>query len=137
MVGFFLLVCVALPFASVFRPAVHPAQQVTRGRASWYGEGYRGKTMANGGVFDPDAMTCAAWLWPLGTLLKVRHVPSGRYVIVEVTDRGPAQWTGRVVDLTSRAFRRLEPLDTGVIPVEVEVIRKGPEMPAFEERPAA
>lgn len=98
------------------------------GRASWYGEGYRGKRMANGQPFDPEAMTCAAWKWPLGSLLRVTHAASGRFVIVELTDRGPAQWTGCLVDLSARAFRRLEDPGRGRIEVRVEVARMGPEV---------
>jgi rare lipoprotein A len=97
------------------------------GFASWYGEGYRGKTMANGQPFDPEEMTCAAWHWPLGTLLRVQHIKNGRYVIVEVTDRGPAKWTKRLIDLSARSFRRLEAQDVGIIPVRVEVLRLGKE----------
>lgn len=98
------------------------------GRASWYGEGYRGKTMANGQPFDPEAMTCAAWRWPLGSLLRVTHLVSGRHVIVELTDRGPAAWTGCLVDLSARAFRRLENPSVGRIGVRVDVLRVGPEV---------
>lgn len=99
-----------------------------RGRASWYGEGYRGKTMANGQPFDPEAMTCAAWDWPLGSLLRVRERNSGRSVIVEVSDRGPARWTGNLIDLSARAFRRLGNTDKGLLYVEVAVLRTGPEV---------
>lgn len=113
---------VARAAATAKRPA-----GIVRGKVSWYGEGYRGKRMANGEVFDPEAMTCAAVHWPLGSLLKVRHVASGRYVIVEVTDRGPAAWTGCIVDLSSRAFRKLEDLARGKFLAEVEVLREGPE----------
>jgi len=97
-----------------------------RGTASWYGESYRGKTMANGQPFNPDALTCAAWNWPLGTVLAIRYnSPRGytRGVIVTVTDRGPDKRLNRIVDLSSRAFRHLVgSLDDGVIEVEVSVV---------------
>lgn len=96
-----------------------------KGQASWYGEGYRGKTMANGKPFDPEAMTCASWDYPLGTLLRVRHVESGRYVIVEVTDRGPAHWTKCTIDLSARAFRRLAAPTRGIIAVDVVTLEGG------------
>jgi rare lipoprotein A len=94
-----------------------------RGKASWYGESYRGKTMANGQPFDPEAMTCAAMCWPLGTLLRVHGVENGKTVVVEVTDRGPAAWTGCLVDLSSRAFRRICDPRRGHVAVWVEVLR--------------
>lgn len=94
----------------------------TAGKASFYGEAYRGKTMADGHRFDPDGMTCASFSHPLGTMLRVRALLTGRAVIVEVTDRGPALWTARMIDLSERAFARIAPLKWGVTEVEVEVI---------------
>jgi rare lipoprotein A len=94
----------------------------TSGRASWYGEGYRGKTMANGKPFDPEGMTCASWHHPFGTLLRVTNARNGLQVVVEVTDRGPAQWTGCILDLSSRAFRRIADPRVGKIDVRVEVL---------------
>lgn len=98
-----------------------------RGRASWYGESYRGHPMTNGQPFDPEAMTCAAQQWPLGSLLRVTALTTGRGAIVEVTDRGPAQWTGCIVDLSSRAFRRICDPQKGRTQVRIEVLRVGPE----------
>ena len=92
---------------------------VTTGRASYYGEAYRGRTMANGQPFDPDGMTCACWRWPLGQRLRVEH--QGREVIVLVTDRGPAVALDRLIDLSQAAFDRLAPLRRGVIAVNVRV----------------
>lgn len=89
------------------------------GRASWYGEGYRGKKMANGRPFDPEAMTCATWDFPFGTLLRVTNPRTGRSVIVEVTDRGPALWTKCTIDLSARAFRRIEDPARGKCDVHV------------------
>lgn len=90
-----------------------------RGIASWYGEGYRGKTMANGQPFDPDALTCAAWGWPLGTVLRVRQVGQMAAVRVTVTDRGPDRRLDRLIDLSRAAFARIAPLDRGLAEVEV------------------
>ena len=50
------------------------------GVASWYGEDHRGKLMANGRPFDPDALTCATWDHPFGTRLKVTTM-SGIWVV--------------------------------------------------------
>lgn len=108
------------------------AETHAKGVASWYGEAYRGKTMANGQPFDPDALTCAAWNWPLGTVLSVRYRhPRGYYrsdyrsVMVTVTDRGPDKRLNRLIDLSSRAFRHLAgDLGLGLIDVEVTALRK-------------
>jgi rare lipoprotein A len=90
------------------------------GKASYYGEGYRGKRMANGGRFDPDALTCASFSYPLGVLLEVEH--EGKAVVVEVTDRGPALPLGRIVDLSQAAFARIADLRRGVVIVRVRVV---------------
>lgn len=90
------------------------------GNASWYGESYRGKRMANGQPFTPDALTCAAWEWPLGTTLLVTH--RHRTVRVVVTDRGPAaKFPDRIVDLSRAAFARIADTRHGVVRVTVRV----------------
>jgi rare lipoprotein A len=96
------------------------AQPVQRGNASWYGEEHRGLTMANGRPFNPDALTCASWFYPLGTVLHVRC--DRRSVYVVVTDRGPRSdlvASGRVIDLSRRAFELLGNLRVGLLPVEI------------------
>lgn len=60
-------------------------------------------------------MTCASWDYPLGTMLLVRHGKSA--VMVEVTDRGPAKHLHRALDLSSAAFKKLAPLELGLIKV--------------------
>jgi hypothetical protein len=55
-------------------------------RVTWYGDRERGKLMANGRPFNPDAMTAASWNYPLGTKLKLIY--GNKSVVVEVTDRG-------------------------------------------------
>jgi peptidoglycan lytic transglycosylase len=91
--------------------------------ASWYGEEHRGKFMANGRPFNPDALTAASWFYPLGT--RVRVTSGNANVVVTITDRGPARRLvrrGRVIDLSAAAFRRLAGLELGL--VEVTIIRE-------------
>lgn len=91
------------------------------GRASCYGESYRGKRMANGERFDPNRRTCAAWRWPLGTFLRVER--GNRSVIVQVTDRGPnIMPRDRLIDLSLAAFEALAPSKVGLIDVSVRPI---------------
>ncbi|EIQ01128.1 lipoprotein [Opitutaceae bacterium TAV1] len=88
------------------------------GKASWYGEEHAGRPMANGKPFDPGALTCASWHFPLGIRIEVRH--AGRKVTVVVTDRGPGRrFPDRVVDLSRAAFARLADPDVGLIEVTV------------------
>ena len=98
----------------------------TSGSASWYGEGHRGKLMANGKKFDPDKLTAASWFYPLGSKVRVTVKTSARAarsVVVTVTDRGPAKElvrNNRVIDLSHAAFKRLANPDLGLVRVVVE-----------------
>jgi rare lipoprotein A len=89
-------------------------------QASWCGEGYRGKTMANGKRYNPDSLTAASWNYPLGTRVVVSH--AGRSVVVEITDRGPGKRQlkqGRTIDLSRAAFAKLANPKCGLIDVKV------------------
>ena len=89
-------------------------------RATWYGDSERGKPMANGHPFNPDAFTAASWNYPLGARLKV--VYGNKNVVVEVTDRGGARaflQFGKVVDLSHAAFERLARPSVGSIRVRI------------------
>jgi rare lipoprotein A len=123
----FAVVCVSAN-AAVLPPSV--------GAASWYGESHRGRLMANGKRFNPDNLTAASWFYPLGTRVRVtldsvelngRKAPP-RTIVVTITDRGPARRLvrdGRIIDLTTAAFRALAPTDLGLVPVRVqpEIVR--------------
>jgi len=89
--------------------------------ASWYGDECKGKLMANGKPFDPNAMTCACWNYPFGTKLKVTY--KDKSVVVTVTDRGPNKRLKRDIDLSREAFRRLAPLKLGLINVDIKPIK--------------
>ena len=91
------------------------------GYATWYGEDYRGHTMANGLPFNPDALTCACYGYPLRTVLRVR-TELGRTVYVVVTDRGPSSRMiarGIIIDLSRHAFELLATLDHGPLRVRI------------------
>ena len=80
--------------------------------ASWYGDKYRGRLMANGKPFNPAAMTVAHKSLPFGTRVLFQLGP--RSIIATVTDRGPFV-AGREFDLSSGAFARLAQLEAGLI----------------------
>jgi rare lipoprotein A len=106
---------------------VEPIRRTVKtGEASYYGELYRGRRMANGKPFNPDALTCATWDWPLGAVLEVRRTCDSKRVRVIVTDRGPAEAfreQGRIIDLSVAAFERLAPRWLCVIDVYIEEVR--------------
>jgi rare lipoprotein A len=89
-------------------------------RATWYGDTERGKPMANGHPFNPEALTAATWNYPLGSRLKV--VYGHKSVLVDVTDRGGVRafmQFGKVVDLSRAAFAKLEKPAVGSIRVKI------------------
>ena len=90
--------------------------------ASWERFSDTGRVMATGRRFDPVAMTCATWRYPLGTLVRVTDVHNGSEVLVRVTDR-PAKEFGNRIDLSPRAFSKLNGLPLGVCEVKCEVVK--------------
>lgn len=103
-----------------------------RGRASWYGTKFHGKKTSSGEPYDMFAMTAAHKTLPLPTFVRVTNLDNGKSVVVRVNDRGPFH-QGRIVDLSYAAAVKLDVLQHGSIPVEVEAIdpsaapvRRGP-----------
>lgn len=59
------------------------------GVASYYANRFHGRKTASGEIYDKNGYTCAHLKYKLGTLLKVKHLDTGKEVVVKVTDRGP------------------------------------------------
>ncbi len=109
--------------------AVHSAPIIfefpLHGQASWYSRNDSGvrKTTANNESFNDQAMTAAIWGVKFGTKLRVTNKENGKSVIVRVNDRGPHRRfvrQGRVIDLTTAAFKRISSAKVGLIDVLVE-----------------
>jgi rare lipoprotein A len=66
-------------------------------------------------------MTAAHKTLPLGTLVEVIHLETGRSIQVRVNDRGPFI-AGRVIDLSYGAARVLGMVGQGVAPVRVRLL---------------
>lgn len=99
------------------------AQNMARGKASWYGKEYRGRKTASGEVFDPAKFTAATnTSYRFGTRLRVTATDSGRSVIVRVNDRF-GNHRNRLIDLSEAAFAKIAPLERGVTEVTVEIVR--------------
>lgn len=114
-----------------------PAQE---GLASWYGYDHIGRKTADGGWFDPEAMTAAHRSLPFGSIVRVTRLSTGRTVEVTINDRGP-YIEGRVIDLSRRAAAELGIREHGLARCRVEVLRypyDGPSLsaPAPEPPPA-
>ena len=73
--------------------------------SSYYGPKFHGRKTANGEVFDMYGDTAAHKELPLGTILNVTYLKTGRSVIVKVNDRGPFI-PGRDLDLSYGAAKK-------------------------------
>lgn len=91
------------------------------GQASYYGNEFHGRKTANGERFDQGKLTAAHRTLPFGTRVKVTNTQNGKTVVVRVNDRGPFV-RGRIIDLSSSAFKSIASLNTGVVPVRIQVI---------------
>lgn len=100
---------------------------------TFYGDEYNGKNMANGEPFSNDAMTCAAKGFPLGTVLEVQSLETGKKVEVTVTDRPGKE----VVDLTTKAFGSIDSVSKGKIRAKIKVVGFAENAPKAASLPAA
>lgn len=89
--------------------------------ASWYGPGFHGKRTANGERYDMNQMTAAHRTVPLGSVIRVRSLTTGRTVTVRVNDRGPFA-KDRIVDVSFAAAQSLGMIGPGTDEVELRVI---------------
>lgn len=120
------------------------------GVASWYGggDGFDGKPTASGEIFDTGKRTAAHRDLPLGTVVEVTSLDTGRTTQVRINDRGPFV-KGRIIDLSKAAARDIDMLGPGIARVRLVVVTPGPveiepasalwavQVGSFAERPRA
>lgn len=94
---------------------------VETGLASWYGAPYNRRRSANGEVYNMHAMTAAHLTLPLGSTVRVTNLKTGHSAVVEITDRGPFV-SGRIIDLSQAAAKKVDVLGAGVARVRLEVL---------------
>ncbi|MXO06132.1 septal ring lytic transglycosylase RlpA family protein [Flavobacterium sp. HBTb2-11-1] len=91
--------------------------------ASYYHDKFNGRKTASGRRFNNNDLTAAHKKFPFGTLLKVTNEANKKFVIVEITDRGPFV-KGREIDLSKRAFMEIASnKKSGVAYVTIEVLK--------------
>ena|SRR5947207_14993467 len=91
------------------------------GRASWYGKQFDGRSTASGEPFDMFQFTAAHPKLPLGSLVRVTSLRTGRSVVVRINDRGPVV-AGRIIDLSYGAAQMLEVGKRGVEKVRLDLL---------------
>ncbi len=90
--------------------------------ASYYHDKFNGKKTASGTRFDNNKLTAAHRKLPFGTKVRVTNEANGKFVIIEITDRGPFS-KGREIDLSKRAFMEITSNKKGgAVNVTLEVL---------------
>jgi len=107
--------------ASTQKPGVDHTGKPRKGKASYYGNEFRGKKMADGTPMDPNSNAAASKTLPLGTKAQVTNLENGRSAVVEIRDRGPYVG-GRIVDVTPKTAEKLGMKKEGVATVEVKPV---------------
>lgn len=93
-----------------------------KGKASWYGPQFHGRTTATGEKYSQHELTAAHPSLPFDTFLKVRNLKNGKSVIVRINDRGPYA-RNRTLDLSREAARCLNSEKAGIVPFEAVIMR--------------
>ena len=88
-----------------------------QGTASWYPP--TGRLTASGEVYDGTDLTCAHPSLPFQTVVLIHEDSTGNEVICRVNDRGPAESTGRIVDLSPAAADKLGFRERGLTKVSI------------------
>ena len=92
-----------------------------KGKASYYGQNFYSKKMADGTHMDPQSNVAASKTLPLGTKAKVTNLENGKTAEVEIKDRGPYV-QGRIVDVSPKTADKLGLKENGTAPVEVKPV---------------
>ena len=93
------------------------------GKASWYGKKFHGRRTSSGEIFDMYSESAAHKTLPLGTYVKVLNLSNNRVIIVRINDRGPFV-TGRIIDLSYAAAKKIDLIGLGVTDVKIEALGK-------------
>jgi len=101
---------------------------VQRGIASWYGTKFHGRSTSSGEVYNMHAMTAAHKTLPIPVYVEVKNLDNGRSMVVRVNDRGPFV-TGRIIDLSYAAARKLGVDGPGTANVEIRTVGAGRAQP--------
>jgi len=95
------------------------------GSASWYGELFQGRRMANGEIYDMDRLSAAHPTLPLPVYARVTNLNNGRTIVVRLNDRGPYA-NDRIIDLSRRSAELLGFRNHGTATVRVKYLGRAP-----------
>ncbi len=94
------------------------------GDASFYSKEFDGEKTSSGEIYDMNGLTAAHPSYPFNTIVKVINLTNNKSVVVRVNDRMP-NFKGRIIDLSLKAAKEIEMINTGIQKVKIEVIEWG------------
>lgn len=101
-----------------YEPIAEDVPWREQGLASWYGTKFHGRRTASGELFSMYGLTAAHRTLPIPSYARVRHLKTGKSIIVRINDRGPFH-ASRVIDLSYAAAVKLGMASAGNAQVEV------------------
>jgi rare lipoprotein A len=106
---------------STHPPHLDRTGKTRKGKASYYGQKFYSKKMADGSRMDPQSNSAASKTLPLGTKARVTNLENGNSDVVEIKDRGPYV-KDRIVDVSPKTADKLGLKEDGTAPVEVKPV---------------
>ena len=97
--------------------------KVHYGMASYYANKFIGRKTANGEIFSQEKLTAACNILTLGTWIKVTNLKNDRSVVVKINDRLHPK-SKRMIDLTTKAAKKLNYIKGGLTRVKIEVLNE-------------
>lgn len=115
-----------VPVVTVTPASLAPPEAANplHGAASWYGGLFNGRLTASGERYNMHAMTACHPTLPFGTVVRVKNLSNNRTVDVRINDRG-FLYTGRVIDLSYAAAKKIAIIKPGLAPVQLTVLSWG------------
>jgi rare lipoprotein A len=101
--------------------SAHNSRPYQVGKASWYGKFFDGRATASGERYEMFRLTAAHRTLPLGTVVRVTSLRTGRSVLVTINDRGPVP-RSRIIDLSYGAAQMLGCRAHGIEPVRLDIV---------------
>lgn len=89
--------------------------------ATYYDDWFTDKITASGMIFNQNHMICASNRYKLGSKLEITNSKNNKKVIVIVKDRCRNCYEN--IDLSKRAFLKLDVLSKGIINIKVKEIK--------------
>lgn len=113
-------VALLLIFILAVYPPSHwgPWYLYQKGTASYYADEFKGRTTANGEIFDPSQLTAAHKDLPTGITVLVINRENKKSVYLKINDRGPYV-KDRKIDLSAAAAEKLGISDSGLAEVDI------------------